>query len=334
MQTMFKKISLKIYNSSPKEWLKVLGKRFQTTGDSNFNYRKTKELEYVLREHFGYYKTNNLKGITPKEFRSYIESKLNSVSFESEGYNEKEKYRQRDLSIKFHWGHNHDFGDFYLSGLMADRHIKIMTNFCTLFPISLEDFRGKDVLDIGCWTGGTTLLLSALGSRVHAIEEVKKYAEMASFLVNSFGINKNIKVLPLSVYSCNNKDFYKRFDIIYIPGVIYHLSDPLIALRILYNACKLDGIILLESAGINCEEPYCKFTGSSITFGGEKEMLNRSGWNWFVPSSSALQRMLKEAGFDEIKTLYDYKTGRVYAYARKTSQIPICKAGLSVPDIR
>ncbi|MCK4649268.1 DUF1698 domain-containing protein [bacterium] len=302
------------------------------THDAYFDHSKTKLFEQSLREHFNYYKTTNLNVINPQEFRFFIESKLEMINSASEGYAEDEIDRQRDLSVKFHWGHNHDFGDFYLSGKMGDRHINLIANFCTFFPLSIEDFREKDVFDIGCWTGGTTLLLRALGSRVVAIEEVKKYAEMISFLVNSFGIEEDIEVISSSLYSCNTEEFYDRFDIIFFPGVIYHLSDPLIALRILYNACRLGGVILVETAGLNSEEPYCRFDGSNIYHSGEKLKLNRSGWNWFIPSPLALYRMLKEAGFDEVKTLYF--AGRVYGYAKKTSQIGICRAGLSVPDIK
>jgi precorrin-6B methylase 2 len=71
---------------------------------------------------------------------------------------------------------------------MGDRHINLLANFIDLFPVSLEDFRYKYVFDIGCWTGGTTLLLAALAKKVYAIEEVKKYAEIVSFLLRSFDL--------------------------------------------------------------------------------------------------------------------------------------------------
>jgi SAM-dependent methyltransferase len=280
------------------------------------------------------YQTSNLKSISPEEFTQYIHSKIGEIDAQSEGYSDYELDRQRDLSIKFHWGHNHDFGDFKLEGRMGDRHITLLANFISLFPISLEDFKGKDVFDIGCWTGGTTLLLATLGCKVFAIEEVKKYAEMASFLVKSFGIESQVTVKPMSIYDCNSEEFYDRFDIVYFPGVIYHLSDPLLALRILFNSLRIGGIILIESAGINREEPLCRFDGSLIYRSGTRERLNRSGWNWFIPSPSALYRMMREAGFDEVETLWHDATNRIYGYGEKVSQVGICKAGLSVPSIR
>ena len=287
-----------------------------------------------LREHFAVYRTDRLKSIDPKEFEQHIQSRIGMVDAETEGYAEDELERQRDLSIKFHWGHNHDFGPFKMEGRMADRHIHLMANFLTLFPVSLDDFANKKVWDIGCWTGGTTLLLAALARDVFAIEEVKKYAEMTNFLAKSFGLEERVSVKPASIYDCNRAEFHDQFDIIYFPGVIYHLSDPLLALRILFNALKPGGFMLVESAGINSPEPMCRFDGSLIHNSGQRERMNRGGWNWFMPSPSALQRMMREAGFDEIQTLWHDHSERVYGYGKKVSQVGICKAGLSVPNIR
>ena len=287
-----------------------------------------------LREHFSRYRTNHLKSIDPQEFEQHIRSRIGMVDAEGEGYDEDELERQRDLSIKFHWGHNHDFGAFKMEGRMADRHINLMANFLTLFPVSIEDFANKKVWDIGCWTGGTTLLLAALARNVFAIEEVKKYAEMTSFLAKSFGLEERVLVKPASIYDCNKAEFYDQFDIIYFPGVIYHLSDPLLALRILFNALKPGGFMLIESAGINSPEAMCRFDGSLVHNSGQRERMNRGGWNWFMPSPSAVQRMMREAGFDEIQTLWHDHSERVYGYGKKVSQVGICKAGLSVPNIR
>lgn len=292
------------------------------------------QISDVLQHNFELFTTSNLKGITAEEFTKSIQSRIGTVDAQAEGYLEDEIEQQRDLSIKFHWGHDHDFGDFKLEGRMEDRHIRLLANFVTLFPVSLEDFKNKYVFDIGCWTGGTTLLLATLANKVFAIEEVKKYAETAAFLSNCFGMNDRIAVKPLSIYECNKEDFYDQFDIVYFPGVIYHLSDPLLALRILFNSLKEGGFILIESAGINTEEPFCRFDGSLIWHYGTRERMNRGGWNWFMPSPSALYRMMREAGFDEIQTQWHNETNRVYAFGRKLSQVGICRAGLSVPDIR
>ena len=334
MQHTIKRILSKLYNSSPHEINQYVGKGMGSSESHPIGDSRVKEISDELRNKFDIYRTSNLKGVTSEEFARYIQSQIGVINANIEGYSEDEIERQRDLSIKFHWGHDHDFGDFKLEGRMGDRHINLLANFIDLFPVSLEDFRDKYVFDIGCWTGGTTLLLAALAKTVYAIEEVKKYAEIVSFLLRSFDINDRVSVQALSIYDCNSGEFYDRFNIVYFPGVIYHLSDPLLALRILFNSLKVGGFILVESAGINREEPFCRFDGSLIYHSGTKERLNRGGWNWFMPSPSALYRMMKEAGFDEIQTQWHHGTNRVYGYGRKVSQVGICKAGLSVPNIK
>jgi SAM-dependent methyltransferase len=320
--------------SSPKDAFSLVKSGLKAPVTHFFDKRKAKALSRDLRIRFKVYQTDNLKSISKKDFSDYIHSQIGVVDAQTEGYSEDELETQRDLSIKFHWGHNHDFGDFQLKGKMGDRHFNLLADFITLFPISIDDFKDKYVFDIGCWTGGTSLLLAALGSKVFAIEEVNKYSDMVSFLTKSFGIEDKVSVSSQSIYSCNSQEFYDRFDIVYYPGVIYHVSDPLISLRILFNSLRTDGMILVESAGINVKEPYCRFDGSRIYHRGSKEELNRSGWNWFMPSPSALYRMMREAGFDDVQTAWHHETARVFGYGKKTSQASICRAGLSVPDIR
>ena len=337
MASKIKRILCNLYNLSLREIVyRVRAKRVFQRSRSGIK-SKAREIREELQKRFKGYHTSNLHDISTEEFSHYIQSRIGVIDAQSEGYSENELESQRDSSIKFYWGHNHDFGEFKLEGRMGERHINELANFMALFPVSFEDFKNKNVLDVGCWTGGTTLVLASLNSKVFAIEEVKKYAEMASFLVKSFGISNRASVNHLSLYNCNSEAFFDRFDIVYFPGVLYHLSDPLLALRILFNSLKVGGKILIESEGLEREEPFCRFDGSLIYFTGTREDLTRTGWNWFVPSPSALHRMMREAGFDDIKTvLYRSRKRRksLYGYGKKVAQVGICKAGLSVTNIR
>ena len=337
MASKIKRILFNRYNLSLREIVhRVRAKRAFQRSRSGIK-SKTREIREELQKRFKSYQTLNLHDISTEEFSHYIQSRIGVIDAQSEGYSEDELESQRDSSIKFYWGHNHDFGEFKLEGRMGDRHINNLANFMALFPVFFEDFQNKEVFDIGCWTGGTTLALASIGSQVFAIEEVKKYADMASFLVKSFGISDRASVNHLSLYDCNSEEFFDRFDIVYFPGVIYHLSDPLLGLRVLFNSLKVGGKILIESEGIEREEPFCRFDGSLIYRAGTREDLTRTGWNWFVPSPSALHRMMKEAGFDDIDTLlYSSRKRRksLYGYGKKVAQVGVCKAGFSFPSIR
>lgn len=294
---------------------------------------RSNTIRQALQQKFEQYQSQNLRGISGEELRQVLTSKIGVIDPVSEGYLPYERDSQRDLSLKFHWGHNHDFGEFQLEGRMGDRHIDVLANFMALFPISMSDFLNKSVFDIGCWTGGTALLLAALGSRVVAIEEVVKYAETAAILVKYFDLSDQVEVMSKSLYECNTNQFLDRFDIVHFPGVVYHLTDPLLALRILFNSLKLGGSILIESEGIDHPEPFCRFDGSMIIQEGTKDEMNRGGWNWFIPSPSALSRMMEEAGFEDVQTLWYNEARRVYGYGKKRANRGICKAGLSVKQI-
>jgi SAM-dependent methyltransferase len=208
---------------------------------------------------FRHYSTANLVGVSAAAFTSHIAGLLGRIDYQQEGYSQAGWERQRDLSVAFHWGHDHDFGSFNLQGRMKDRHLSLLADFVELFPISLDDLRAKSVLDVGCWTGGTTLALAALGCTVVAVEEVKKYAEAADYLARSFGLADRVTVRATSLYSCNRPEFHDRFDLAYVPGVIYHLSDPVVALRVLFNSLRIGGTILIESPGSMSPSPIAGF---------------------------------------------------------------------------
>jgi len=295
------------------------------------------DLELKLQQLFDRFNINELVGVTALEFQNNLESRIGSIDPEIEGFSPAELDQQRDLSIKFHWGHNHDFGSFKLNGRMADRHIKLMQKFLNLFPVTIDSFKDQRLLDIGCWTGGTTLLLSALGAKkVVANEEVVKYADTVSYLADSFGLSDSVSVVTSSLYELDGDEYFQAYDRVYFPGVIYHLSDPVLAFRILFNTLAVGGDILVESAGLNSDEPICRFEGNYIYHqdGSSREELNRGGWNYFMPSPLALNRMMREAGFVEVEAVWDNETKRVFAYGKKSTQVGICKAGLSRPSIR
>ncbi len=299
--------------------------------------------EKRLLDLFSIYKTNNLLAtVSPLNFQKKIESLPGTVDYETEGYKEgADASLQRDLSVKYVWGHDHDFGVFSMPGRMADRHIKLMASFMAAFNIEESFFRQKRCLDIGAWTGGTSLLLAALGSKhVCAVEEVKKYAKTITFLSESFGFNERIRALPISLYELDHTSIYDQFDLVYFPGVLYHLTDPVVALRILYNSMKVGGVLLLETATNAMPHPnraisMCFYEGC-LAFHPNPEQshqqLNRGGWNWFIPSPTAIGQMLEGSGFNHIKILLI--DGRAFAIAIKDKFRSICRAGLSKPNIR
>ena len=266
---------------------------------------------------------------TQRTLAQELISRIGTVDWKNEGFPSPEK--QRDLSIKFHWGHNHQFDeDLSIKGRMQDRHVELVAQFQQGFSLSDNFFEGKDVLDIGCWTGGTTLMLKTLGARrIYALDEVRKYAETAQILLRDIYGYKDVTCTGQSLYNFENE----KFDIVYVPGVVYHLSDPVLGLRRLFNRLNDGGSILVESAGINQEGRMCWFKGNGLHFGGTEGEMSRGGWAWFWPSAECLGAWMEEAGFRNVKVFFSPANNRVFGYGQRTEFTEITRAGLSVTDI-
>ncbi|WP_375257054.1 DUF1698 domain-containing protein [Citreimonas sp.] len=256
-------------------------------------------------------------------------ARIGTDDWRGEGYASPEN--QRDLSIRFHWGHDHRFApDLAVQGKMADRHVDLMAQFITGFGLDEGMFAAKSVLDVGCWTGGTTLMLKTLGAgRILAVEEVRKYAETAHALVHDLYGHADVRAEARSLFALTEG----TFDAVYFPGVVYHLSDPVLGLRRLFNRLHDGGEILVESAGIDDPRPICLFKGNREHHGGTAEQMNRSGWAWFWPSPACLASWLDEAGFEDVRVFLSPTGQRVYGHARRRGHREITRAGLSVPDI-
>jgi 2-polyprenyl-3-methyl-5-hydroxy-6-metoxy-1,4-benzoquinol methylase len=294
------------------------------------SYHETEPAAYLRKLMIDNYTVANLEHVAPDQFQAYITSLLSQRDAAMEGY--VDPACQRDLSVQFEWGHNHDFGTFYMPGRMGNRHIDILATFMSIYGTPGSDLRGKTILDIGCWTGGTSLLLAAMGAEVFAIEEVRKYADSINYLRDAFGID-NLKVEKRSLYSLDNQEFYDRFDMVIYFGVLYHVSDPVLSLRIVFNCLKDGGTCLLETMAVKGKGSYCEYQGAHETLSKPKVGEPRSGWNWIVPSLEALCRMMTDVGFDVWKAAL-HKGNRALAFGVRNHHVDMLRAGLSNRYVR
>lgn len=219
----------------------------------------------------------------------------------------------------FVWGHDHDFGHgITRPGAMGPRHTEITAEALRLgmLPASLED---KEVLDVGCWSGGDLLVLAGLGGRVTAIEEHPIAARAAQRLVALLSLNA--PVLETSLYA-DKREWRERFDYAYCSGVIYHVTDPLLLLRILFAYLKPGGDVFIETKGATGDGSVCSYSGTL-----------EKGWNWYAPNETALGRWLVDAGFEANSVrIHRRENGRLLGYGRKTESRALREtAGFSRP---
>lgn len=284
-----------------------------------------------LRNLMNRYQLKDLVNEPASEFRRKIDSFLSMRDYEGEGF--KDPRKQRDISIRFHWGHNHDFGDFQLQGVMGNRHLYILAMFMDRFGHLGKDLRGKRVLDIGCWTGGTSLLLAAMGAEVVALDEVRKYVDALEYLKRAFGV-VNIHPRHLSLYECTDDSLQDAFDIVLFAGVLYHVSDPVLALRLTFNCVRDGGTCLVESAGLDADEKLLAYQGPTVVGGGREEDLTRTGWNWFLPTPGTLKQMMCDVGYEDVTVSGVMTDDRLFAVGRRSRHVDMFRGGLSQRWIR
>lgn len=235
---------------------------------------------------------------------------------------------QRDQAVRFSWGHDHDFGSFKLGGAMGSRHLGLVATFVEwgALPWNLS---GYSIADIGPWTGGTSLLLAAMGARVRVVEEVDAYAGCIRMLAEAFGSDRIDVECGESLFDLVDKpELFGTFDHVLLAGVLYHVTDPIVALRVAYELLAEDGTLLLESAAFESDELVVEYEGPSVfTRGGSASERTRRGWNWFIPSTSALERMIEDVGFERIRMLSG--GGRAIVVAHRDGTSDMMRSGLS-----
>jgi len=231
--------------------------------------------------------------------------------------------RVEDLSsaAQYGWGHTIDFGPFAQEGLLGDNFLEVagLLDRWGWWP---RDLTGKQVADVGCFTGGLSLYLSARGPEVvHAVDEVPEHLAQAAYLAEVFG-QGNVRTLQSSIYDLTDHLPENSLDLILCSGVLYHLSDMLVGLYILRRLLKPGGTLLLETNAVRdnrrsyanfgrfykgmwwqpsglCVRDMCDFTGfggTEVRFYSETRCLARTlrsaedeipfkrGFNWHFES--------------------------------------------------
>lgn len=286
-----------------------------------------------LHELMRRYQVKDLANETADSFSTRIDHMVGRRNAYMEGF--VDPSRQDRWAVEFQWGHYHDFGDFVLQGRMGKHHMSMLAVFIdelNALPLSLEGMR---VLDIGCWTGGTSLLLAAMGAEVVAVEEIRKYAECVDYLRHAFEIDR-LTVEASSLYECKTPGFHDTFDIVLCAGVLHHLSDPKLALRILFNCLKDGGTCLLETTATPPESliDTCMRSPKEL----DANSPDSSGWNAMLFTPKKFEALLGDVGFDMVQPSQPirHKTpdARLFSVARRTRHVDMRRSGLSAPRIR
>jgi predicted RNA methylase len=107
-----------------------------------------------------------------------------------------------------------------------------------VFPAGLD---GKSIADLGCLEGGFTIGFARLGMEATGIE-IRE-----SNLVNCRHVQSKLNLPNLRFIKddVNNIDKYEPFDVIFAPGIFYHLDRPRAFLEKASSVCRK--VIFLET---------------------------------------------------------------------------------------
>lgn len=286
-----------------------------------------------LHELMTRYQLTDLVSVSPEAFTRKIYEFLALRDHAMEGFVESTK--QADISVNFHWGHHHDFGEYGVPGRMCKHHLSVIKVFIDDLEAMPRSLDGLRVLDIGCWTGGTSLLLCAMGAEVVAIEEVKKYADCVDYLHRAFDIKK-LEAKNLSLYDCTTPEFQDSFDLVLCAGVLHYATDPKLALRIMFNCLKDGGKCLIETITTSPER-LIEFARQSRGHQGFNRQ-NDLDWNALLFTPDNLAAMMAEVGFDMVQPCRQIKfktpLDRLFAVGQRNRHMDFRRTGLSVRNVR
>jgi tRNA (mo5U34)-methyltransferase len=185
------------------------------------------------------------------------------------------------------WYHEFDFGN----GLKSKSKIRAADGHRDLWKFMEEqldaiDFRGKSVLDIGCWDGYWSFYAERRGAaRVLATDDrTQNWSDGSGVLLakellgSSVEVNQGVSIYDLA--SLNQK-----FDVILCLGVYYHLYDPLYAFTQVRHCCHPNTVVAIDGV-----------LGTTLQPSTALYQFAHHGCEW-LPTAEALEQLLQATYF-------------------------------------
>lgn len=233
-------------------------------------------------------------------------------------------------SVPF-WYHSIDLGD----GILTPGAIPLDVLQNELAIMSIGDIRGKTVLDIGSWDGFYSFAAEASGARrVLAMDHFvwslhldrqqaywrrckdenrtpSDYTRVPGLLSSGVlpgkaGFDAAHQILDSRVeqlvadFMTVEPEEVGSWDLVFFRGILYHMKDPLRALRRL--ALVTRELAIIETAAIHLpgmeELPLYEFYGANE--------LNADVSNWWAPNCTGLVRACQTVGFGSAEVVSKY----------------------------
>ncbi len=224
-------------------------------------------------------------------------------------------------SVPF-WYHSIDLGGVTTPGVRSAASLARETR-----RVRLPDVEHKTVLDVGAWDGFYSFECERRGAkRVVALDHYVWSLDLAPLVADGMagatrgvaeetvhwrpeelpgkrGYDTAHRILESQVetvvgdFMAMDESQLGTFDVVLYLGVLYHIQNPLDALKRL--ARVTNGVAIIETSAISLpftrNTPVCEFF--------ESDELNNDSSNWWAPNRSALEGMCRAAGFGRVETI-------------------------------
>lgn len=202
-----------------------------------------------------------------------------------------------------------------------------------LRALRLPELAGKSVLDVGAYDGFFSFAAERLGAaRVVSLDHYTWSTDMVGYMRDWRAAQAAGEFMPpphetrhwqpdglpgrrpfdaarAALGSCVEPvvgDFMSiapsivgQFDVVLFLGVLYHLEEPLAAMRRMFDLTAPGGLCIVETEAVEIPgtgtRAFCEF------FPGQE--LNGDASNWWAPNAAALTGLCRAAGFARVETL-------------------------------
>ena len=208
------------------------------------------------------------------------------------------KKRESVARVPF-WWHTIDLGD----GMVTPGHDELRSQKVRAQAVPRR-LRGKTVLDIGCWDGFFSFLCERRGATVTPVDNF----QYRDFVRGKYGVEleggEGFRVaarLLGSRLKLKRGDFASLrgpYDVVLFFGVLYHERHPLLALERLAQLTRQVAVV---------ETHYVKSGGQPLLRFYPGSSLNQDPTNFWGPTLSCVELMLKDVGFRRVSLLRTFR---------------------------
>ena len=183
--------------------------------------------------------------------------------------------------------------------------------------------KGLSVLDCGCFQGYWTVeAIRAGAERAVGIDARPEHLEQARFVARALGY-ANASFEQVDLFDVERLG---AFDIVLLQGVLYHVDSPIDLLRRVRAITRK--LVVVDTDTLPLDEPVLQLRYEDTAM----EVNSATAPLVMVPSVSAVVRMMRHAGFGEVRVVRPAPDGAVKRLHWKRTAFVGVPRDLSKPD--